>query len=134
MTAAVSKGQTTSQALTEVENRRPFEAKSQSTASHLFARTRSFHHSTFIHPGLNPVPEFLRLPFRNCKSCVYKSDDLLSHKKYLYSKSSNNGKKKTKTKKKNGYRKISVYEMISSKKALRFTVSVPRVERVNYPH
>ena len=42
-------------------------------------------------------PEFLRLPFRNCKSSVYKTDDLLSHKKSQYS------KKKTKTKKKNGY-------------------------------
>ena len=51
VTAAVSNAQTTSQALSEVENRRHFQAESQSTASHLFARTRSFHSPTFIRPG-----------------------------------------------------------------------------------
>ena len=41
VTAAVSNGQTTSEALTEVENKQHF-AESQSTVSHLFARTRWF--------------------------------------------------------------------------------------------
>ena len=42
--ATVSNGQTTSQALAESE--------SQSTALHLFARTRSFHRLTFIRPDM----------------------------------------------------------------------------------
>ena len=49
VTAAVSNGQTTSQALTEVTNKRK-QAESQSTASHLFALTRSLHRPTFIRP------------------------------------------------------------------------------------
>ena len=51
VTAAVCNGQTTFQALTEVENRRHFQAESQSTASHLFIRTRLFHRPAFIRPG-----------------------------------------------------------------------------------
>ena len=36
--------------VTEVENKRHFQAESQSTASHLFARMRSFHRPTFTRP------------------------------------------------------------------------------------
>ena len=64
--AAVSNGQTTSQALTEVENKRRFYAESQSTASHLFARTRSFHLPTFI----RPTPWFDSYSVRNCQEQV----------------------------------------------------------------
>ena len=53
VTAAVSNGKTTSQALTGVENERHFLAESQSTASHLFARTPAFHRPTFIRPAYN---------------------------------------------------------------------------------
>ena len=51
VTAAVSKEQLNHIALTEVEKRRHFQTESQSTASHLLARTRSFHFPTFIRPG-----------------------------------------------------------------------------------
>ena len=76
VTAAVSNVQTTSQALTEAE--------SQSTASHLFARTRSFHRPTFIRPGttckmrcfffytdLGQILLFFALFLKTCTSAVF---------------------------------------------------------------
>ena len=70
VTAAVSNLQTTSQALTEVENKRHFKAESQSTASHLFARTRSFHRPTFIRPAVKATHHPAHFRCRNSAGLI----------------------------------------------------------------
>ena len=75
----MSNVQTTSQALTEVENKRHFYAESQSTASHLFARTRSFHRPAFIRPAENQT----RIADHQFKDEVFRSLNDLRNSKLL---------------------------------------------------